>query len=140
MNPEKSQSRPWGKYQVLFETQSTKVKELTVDARQKLSYQSHKHRSEVWVVVEGTATITKDGLISRHGVGEHIYIPRGTKHRLENEYNETLKVIEVQTGTYFGEDDIIRYIDDYGRDINNGYLPEAEFKILQYDWTKRKSK
>ncbi len=107
--------KPWGKYRILHELPTTKIKELTVDAKQRLSYQSHQHRSEVWVVVEGTATVTKDDVVSRHGLGEHIYIPQGAKHRLENEYGETLVVIEVQTGTYFGEDDIIRYEDDYNR-------------------------
>lgn len=107
--------KPWGKYRILHQLPTTKVKELTVDAKQRLSYQSHQHRSEVWVVVKGIATVTKDGLISRHREGEHIYIPQGTKHRLENEYDETLVVIEVQTGTYFGEDDIIRFEDDYDR-------------------------
>jgi mannose-6-phosphate isomerase len=107
--------KPWGGYEVLFDTKYTKVKELQIEPKQRLSYQSHKHRAEVWVVTKGVATVTINGLTSKHKAGESITIPVGVKHRLENEGDDVLYIIEVQTGMYFGEDDIIRYEDDYNR-------------------------
>lgn len=107
--------RPWGHYSILHDTDYCKVKELFVKPNSKLSYQSHEHRDEAWTVVQGQATVTLDDQVEKYSAGETVIIKAGTKHRLANEDNTDLKVIEVQTGTYFGEDDIVRYEDDYGR-------------------------
>ena len=108
--------RPWGYYEVLLDTPYTKVKEITVEPGHRLSYQSHKHREEYWTCVEGELTVIlndKELLIS---YGHSIHIPLGSKHRMWNkEEKNVLKVVEVQVGSYFGEDDIIRYEDDYER-------------------------
>ena len=81
----------------------------------RLSYQAHEHRSEHWAVVMGTATVTLDDEIMEVPCGEHIYIPKRAKHRLENRGEVLLRVIEVQSGDYLGEDDIIRIEDDFKR-------------------------
>lgn len=107
--------RPWGSFRVLHETAHVKVKEITVNPGGCLSLQSHRKRSENWVVTEGTATVTCDGKVNRIGVSESVFLPAGCCHRLENANSDTLRLIEVQTGEYFGEDDIIRYEDEYGR-------------------------
>ena len=107
--------RPWGKYEVLVDEKDHKVKKITVYPGSKLSLQSHKRRSEHWVVVKGDAQVVngeKDLLLKEN---ESTFIPVGTKHQLAN-YGETnLEIIEVQTGNYFGEDDIVRLDDIYGR-------------------------
>ncbi len=108
-------TRPWGQYKVLHDSEYTKVKELTVAPGQRLSYQYHKHRQEHWVVVKGVATVTLDTVIEDFHYNEHINIPMGSKHRLANNTEHLLVIIEIQTGTYFGEDDIIRLDDDYDR-------------------------
>jgi mannose-1-phosphate guanylyltransferase/mannose-6-phosphate isomerase len=105
----------WGGYEVLDQKDGYQVKWLDVTAGERLSLQSHKHRAEHWVVVSGTATVTLDEEVVEIAQGGHIYIPRGSRHRLENRGKETLRIIEVQTGEYLGEDDIIRLEDDYGR-------------------------
>lgn len=110
-----TEERPWGRFTVLLVRETCKVKEIEVNSGQRLSYQSHSKRREKWVVFEGTATVTLDDKIHKIKVGESIEIPIGSKHRVENCEKGILKFIEVQTGTYFGEDDIIRYSDDYGR-------------------------
>ena len=107
--------RPWGCYDVLLDTDFTKVKIITVAPEQRLSYQSHKHRQEHWTVVKGTLLVV---LNDEHKIvceGESIFIPRGAKHRAWNKLDKVCQFIEVQTGTYFGEDDIERYEDDYMR-------------------------
>jgi mannose-1-phosphate guanylyltransferase/mannose-6-phosphate isomerase len=109
------EERPWGRFEVLLDTENFKSKRITVWPGQKLSYQSHTKRAEHWVVVKGDAEVTLNGEKHRLKIGEHIHIPLGAKHRMANLGNETLEFIEVQTGTYFGEDDITRYEDDYGR-------------------------
>jgi len=119
-NPElikqhKFEVRPWGRFEVLLDTEYFKSKRITVHPGQKLSYQSHKHRSEHWVVVKGTAEVTLDGKVLTLNYGENVYIPLGAKHRMANPGTENMEIIEVQVGNYFGEDDIIRYEDDYGR-------------------------
>jgi mannose-6-phosphate isomerase len=108
--------RPWGQYKVLYDSEYTKVKELTVYAHQRLSYQYHKFRQEHWVVVKGIATVTLDKDTSDFTHNDHINVPLGIKHRLANNADDDLIIIEIQTGTYFGEDDIIRLDDDYDRD------------------------
>jgi len=110
-----TEERPWGKFEILADGSDCKVKKITVHPEGRLSYQYHHKRSEVWVVVSGIATMTLNDDISIHTYGETILIPQGTKHRVENRGMEDLIFIEVQTGTYFGEDDIVRIQDDYKR-------------------------
>jgi mannose-1-phosphate guanylyltransferase / mannose-6-phosphate isomerase len=91
------------------------VKRIYVKPGAALSLQSHKHRSEHWIVVEGTAKVTIDDEVKLVSEGQSIYVPLGAKHRMENPGVSRMVLIEVQTGTYFGEDDIIRYEDVYCR-------------------------
>ena len=107
--------RPWGEYWVLEDTPTHKVKRIEVRPGQRLSYQYHHHRSEVWTVVEGKATVTLNEEVKEYGPGEVVCIPQGAKHRVANSADQLLVFIEVQHGTYFGEDDIIRIEDDYAR-------------------------
>ncbi|ETO19594.1 Mannose-1-phosphate guanylyltransferase/mannose-6-phosphate isomerase, partial [Reticulomyxa filosa] len=107
--------RPWGKYEVYADDPQFKVKRIIVKPGQKLSLQSHKHRSEHWVVVQGIATVTVENKVFKLKSNQSTYINAEELHRLENKHHEELHIIEVQTGTYFGEDDIVRYDDDYGR-------------------------
>jgi mannose-6-phosphate isomerase len=107
--------RPWGKYEVLLDTPDCKVKQITVNPGGKLSYQYHTKRREQWTVVSGEAVIILDDEKLFRTVGESIKIPLGAKHRIINEGEEDLIFIEVQTGSYFGEDDIIRIEDEYNR-------------------------
>ena len=107
--------RPWGIYEVLTEAEGYKVKRITVVPGGRLSLQSHQNRTEHWVVVNGTATVTVGKTVRKVAVNEHVYIPLQTKHRLENYTNAPVVLIEVQSGAYLGEDDIIRYEDIYGR-------------------------
>ena len=111
-----TEDRPWGKFEILIDNNDCKVKRITVKPGGRLSYQYHHKRSEVWVVVSGVATMTLDGKISDYIYGETILIPQGTKHRVENKQLDDLVFIEVQHGTYFGEDDIVRIQDDYDRE------------------------
>ncbi|MFO7760323.1 MAG: mannose-1-phosphate guanylyltransferase/mannose-6-phosphate isomerase [Thermodesulfobacteriota bacterium] len=107
--------RPWGSYTVLEEQDSFKIKRLTVNPGAKLSLQMHHHRSEHWVVVKGTAKVTcgeKEYLVLEN---QSTYIPCGEKHRLANPGVILLELIEVQNGSYLGEDDITRFEDDFGR-------------------------
>jgi glycosyltransferase involved in cell wall biosynthesis len=107
--------RPWGFYQVLADKPDHKVKRITVYPGQRLSYQRHFRRSEHWYLVQGTAVITRDGQDIRQGPGQAMDLPVGTWHRIRNAGPDNLVFIEVQTGDYFGEDDIERREDDYGR-------------------------
>ena len=107
--------RPWGSFEHLLDTDYCKVKEIIVKPGQRLSYQYHHKRSEAWVVVQGVATVTLDDKDINYAVGEIVDIPVGMKHRVRNDYEDDLIFIETQTGTYFGEDDIVRIEDDYGR-------------------------
>ncbi|GKS64406.1 alginate biosynthesis protein AlgA [Nitrospira sp.] len=107
--------RPWGSYTVLEEGPGFKVKRVTVNPGGRLSLQMHHQRSEHWVVIAGTARVTRDQEIFDLKVGESAGIPVKTKHRLENPGQETVHIIEVQNGPYLGEDDIVRFKDDYGR-------------------------
>lgn len=108
--------RPWGSYDVLEDAPSHKVKRITVLPEKRLSYQRHEKRAEHWFVIKGELTITLDGeTLTRHP-GESIDIPRGAAHRAQNTSSTgTVEFIEVQHGDYFGEDDIERLEDDYGR-------------------------
>lgn len=107
--------RPWGWYESLVIGPRFQVKRIVVNAGAALSLQSHHHRAEHWVVVEGTAKVTVDDSVKLVAENESVYIPLGATHRLENPGKLPLTLIEVQTGSYFGEDDIIRYEDKYAR-------------------------
>lgn len=108
--------RPWGSYTVLEEGDRYKIKRLTVLPGKKLSLQMHYHRSEHWVVVRGTAKVIVGDKEILLRPGESTFIPAGVKHRLENPGKVVLEVIETQIGEYLGEDDIVRFRDDFGRD------------------------
>lgn len=109
-------NRPWGSYTVLEEDpEGFKLKRIEVAPGARLSLQSHKHRSEHWVVVAGTATVTNGEEVITVNKNQSTYIPIGTKHRLENLGTEPLHIVEIQVGEYLGEDDIQRYEDNYGR-------------------------
>jgi len=107
--------RPWGSYETVDAGECFQVKRLCINPGKKLSLQSHDQRAEHWVVVNGTATVTKEDNVFQLHENESTYIPIKTKHRLENATAMPLEIIEVQTGSYLGEDDIIRYEDDFGR-------------------------
>jgi mannose-6-phosphate isomerase len=107
--------RPWGEYWVLEDADTHKVKRIVVKPGGRLSYQYHHHRSEVWTVISGTARVTLEGKVYDYEKGSVILIAKGEKHRLHNAGTELLEIIEVQLGTYFGEDDIVRIEDDYQR-------------------------
>lgn len=106
---------PWGRWEVLLEAPYCKVKRIIVNSDKRLSYQKHFKREELWTVVQGIATVTLDGHVQDYGVGQVIHIPKESFHRVANHQLETLVFIEIQRGSYFGEDDIIRVEDDYGR-------------------------
>ena len=108
--------RPWGRYDILYENDECKVKKIKVIPGGKLSYQYHTKRREVWTITKGNLTIVLDDQKLFRGPGQSIRIPLGAKHRAWNETDREVEFIEVQTGTYFGEDDIIRLDDEYGRD------------------------
>lgn len=110
--------RPWGSYTVLEEGPGFKVKRVTVNPGGRLSLQMHHQRSEHWVVIAGTARVTRDQEVFDLKVGESTAIPVKTTHRLENPGREIVHIIEVQNGPYLGEDDIVRFKDDYGRTKN----------------------
>ena len=109
--------RPWGSYTILEEGPGYKVKRVTVNPGGRLSLQMHHQRSEHWVVIAGTARVTRGEEIFDLVVGQSTAIPVETRHRLENPGREVLHIIEVQNGPYLGEDDIVRFQDDYGRDV-----------------------
>ena len=107
--------RPWGYYTCLNSGDGYLTKTICVMPKQKLSIQSHNHRAEHWIVLEGVALVLKDGKEYNVYPGDSIDIPLGCKHSLQNPYDNELKIIEVQNGDYLSEDDIIRYEDCYGR-------------------------
>tara|TARA_B100000575_G_scaffold171624_1_gene137446 strand:+ start:7089 stop:7439 length:351 start_codon:yes stop_codon:yes gene_type:complete len=115
MNYLEKDERPWGRYFVLQDEFNFKVKRIEVKPGQRLSYQYHNKRSETWVIIEGSALVTINDKSKEYNAGKTIVIPLKAKHRVENKSNCLLVFIEVQTGEYFGEDDIIRINDDYGR-------------------------
>lgn len=108
-------SRPWGHFETLSKRSRFRVKSIVVKPGQKLSLQSHVHRAEHWVVVEGTAKVTLGDKVRIFSENQSVYIALGEKHRLENPGLVDLHIIEVQTGGYLEEDDIVRYSDDYAR-------------------------
>jgi mannose-1-phosphate guanylyltransferase / mannose-6-phosphate isomerase len=107
--------RPWGSYDSVDMGQRHQVKRIKVKPGAKLSLQSHAHRAEHWIVVKGVARVTRDNDVFELYENQSTYIPIGAKHRLENPGKEPLELIEVQSGDYLGEDDIVRYSDIYGR-------------------------
>jgi mannose-1-phosphate guanylyltransferase/mannose-6-phosphate isomerase len=108
-------ARPWGEYDAIDEGDRFKVKRITVKPGASLSLQMHHHRAEHWIVVKGTARVTRDNKTFLLAENESTFIPVGTKHRLENPGTIPLEMIEVQSGSYLGEDDIERFDDHYGR-------------------------
>jgi mannose-1-phosphate guanylyltransferase/mannose-6-phosphate isomerase len=108
--------RPWGSYQSVDNGERHQVKRIIVKPGQRLSLQKHYHRSEHWIVVRGAARVTVNEMVKTVHENESIYIPMGAVHRLENPGKILLELIEVQTGSYLGEDDIIRIEDDYRRE------------------------
>jgi len=107
--------RPWGTFTVLDEGENFKVKRIEVLPGKRLSYQKHAQRAEHWFVVQGTAKVTLDDREIKVSAGEAIDIAVGSAHRVENPGEELLVFIEVQRGSYLGEDDIVRLQDDFGR-------------------------
>ncbi|WP_304343812.1 phosphomannose isomerase type II C-terminal cupin domain [Chryseobacterium koreense] len=107
--------RPWGEYWVLEDAKTHKVKKISVNPGGRLSLQYHCHRAEVWTIVSGAGTITINDEVKDYQTGEVVQIPLKTRHRIENTGKEPVVFIEVQYGTYFGEDDIVRIEDDYNR-------------------------
>ncbi|MCZ6643046.1 MAG: cupin domain-containing protein, partial [Gammaproteobacteria bacterium] len=107
--------RPWGSYDSVGTGERYQVKRIKVKPGASLSLQMHHHRAEHWVVVRGTAEVTRGEEIFTLGENESTYIPLATKHRLRNPGKLTLELIEVQVGAYLGEDDIVRFEDIYGR-------------------------
>lgn len=114
-NSPKYDERPWGNFTVLDEGEGFKIKRIEVLPEKRLSYQKHARRAEHWFVVQGTAKITLDGAEIIKKAGEAIDIPLGAAHRVENPGGELMIFVEVQRGDYLGEDDIVRFEDDFGR-------------------------
>ena len=110
-----SEERPWGSWHVIDVEHGFKIKRIHVNPGSRLSLQTHEHRSEHWVVINGTATATVNDVTTPVQHGESIDVPLGAAHRLANEGDEELVIVEVQLGSYTGEDDIKRLQDDYGR-------------------------
>lgn len=110
-----SETRPWGRFDSLDKGETHQVKNIQVNPGGQLSLQYHFHRSEHWIVVKGVATVTVDDDVTQLIPGQQVFIPQGAVHRLENFTDETVEIIEVQYGTYFGEDDIVRVEDIYNR-------------------------
>ncbi len=107
--------RPWGSYESICASDRFQVKKIVVNPGQKLSLQMHHHRAEHWIVVKGTAEVTCEDKVFTLKEDQSTYIPLGHRHRLANPGKITLELIEVQSGSYLGEDDIVRFDDDYGR-------------------------
>ncbi len=109
------ENRPWGRFEILADEEDHKVKRIVVRPGKRLSLQKHHHRSEHWHVVSGKALVVRDEQGLELAAGDSVDIPAGAAHRIENRGNDDLVFIEVQRGTYFGEDDIERLEDDFGR-------------------------
>jgi mannose-6-phosphate isomerase len=112
---EEQNERPWGNFTVLEEAPRHKVKRIVVSPGRRLSYQRHARRSEHWFVVQGRGVVVLDGNSRPIGPGQAVDVPEEAAHRIENTGPEELLFIEVQHGEYFGEDDIVRLEDDFGR-------------------------
>lgn len=124
-----SEERPWGSWHVLDVGSGYKVKRICVAPGCRLSYQTHEHRSEHWCVVSGVATATLDGETMVVGPGGAVDVPLGAAHRLANDGEAELVIIEVQRGPYTGEDDICRLEDDYGRESDTAAPDESRMVL-----------
>ena len=112
----KRETRPWGSYEILTNGPGFQTKRLTVKAESRLSLQWHRHRDETWVVARGTAKVTVGDKQHTLGRGQSMFVERNVHHRIENISSvEPLEIIEIQTGDYLGDDDIVRVEDDFGR-------------------------
>ena len=109
------EERPWGWFEIHLEEADLKIKRIMVKPGKRLSLQSHEHRAENWVVVQGQAMVTLGEETIKLEKRQSVFIPEKTRHRMENTGKGALVFIEVQTGTYLGEDDITRFQDDFGR-------------------------
>lgn len=109
------EDRPWGRFEILRDTDRFKSKVITVHPGAQISYQSHSKREEHWILTAGSGEVVLNDEVIPVKAGQHIHIPIGAKHRIRNTGSQTLEFVEVQLGTYFGEDDIVRYQDDYKR-------------------------
>lgn len=107
--------RPWGRYEVLRDSAHFKSKVITVNPKSSISYQSHAKREEHWIITKGFGEVVLNESVIPVKAGAHVHIPVGAKHRIRNNSDQVLEFVEVQLGTYFGEDDIVRYQDDYKR-------------------------
>jgi len=107
--------KPWGSYENLMDEEYGKVKRIIIKPGESPSYQYHHKRSEVWAILTGLAKIKIDGKVTCHNPGEIVIIPKEHKHQIENIGDDDLIFVEVQVGEYFGEDDIVRVEDKYGR-------------------------
>ena|ERR1035437_7649038 len=110
-----SSKRPWGAYQVLRDAEDFKAKLISVDVGQAISYQYHSKRREHWIIVSGKGEVVLNDFVMPVSAGQHIFVEIGVKHRIRNTGTISLRFVEVQLGTYFGEDDIVRLEDDYNR-------------------------
>ena len=108
-------NKPWGSYQIIDQGKNFVVKNIVVKPNCKLSLQSHEHRSEHWIIVEGSAEVNINGNITTLETNQSTYIPSKTKHRLANNYDKNLIIIEVWYGAILNEEDITRYEDIYNR-------------------------
>jgi len=108
-------SRPWGTYQTLKIKENAQVKWIEVNPDSKLSLQKHLKRAEHWIIVKGHPLITVNETTKKYNQNEHVFIPKEAVHRIENDTKELVIIVEVQIGSYLGEDDIIRLEDVYGR-------------------------
>ncbi len=109
------EKRPWGDYEILRDTEHFKSKVIHVRPHSQISYQSHAKREEHWIITRGQGEVVLNDQIIPIKAGSHVHIPVGAKHRIRNNSDEMIEFVEVQLGTYFGEDDIVRYEDDYKR-------------------------
>ena len=109
------EDRPWGGYVILIDSEKFKVKKLIINPKKRFSLQYHNKRTETWTIVKGKLEITIGDKKQIYSYGETVSVPVKTIHRIENIGDEIAEIIEVQTGTYFGEDDIVRLEDDFGR-------------------------
>lgn len=109
------EERPWGSFENIFESDKCKVKKIIIKPNKRPSYQYHLKRSEIWHIIQGNGIVTLEGEDIEIQIGSSVMVPIGSKHRVFNNGETDLIFIEIQSGTYFGEDDIVRVEDDYGR-------------------------
>lgn len=109
------EERPWGRFFVISDEEKYKIKKIEVEPNQRLSYQFHNKRSEYWIIIKGNGLLVLNDIKSRVKVGDTVFIEKTDRHRIQNAGDKMLVFIEVQTGSYFGEDDIVRIEDDFNR-------------------------